>query len=69
MPRLKHLNPVAEMALDILLDYLKTDQEECPFSDDPPENWQAELARSICHALLTASNAPRSNKVELWRSM
>ena len=64
----KHLNPAAEMAVDILLEYLETDQEECPFSDDPPENWQLGLARHISYELLTAANAPIKDITTLWTS-
>ena len=65
----KYLNPAAEMAVDILLEYLKTDQEECPFSGDPPENWQAGLAKVISFELLTAANATNADKLELWNSL
>jgi len=65
----KYSNPIIEMTVDILVDYLKTDVEENPFSSDPPENWQADLARDICFELLNAANANTSTKLDLWRSM
>ena len=64
----KYLNPIAEMAVDVLIDYLSTNQEENPFSDDPPNNWQIDLAKHISFELLKAANTPMSTKIELWRS-